>query len=211
MSNATELRLDSRSHSFHATATGQPRRSAFAAIWPALLAIGLLLGLAVSPAAALSRSASTVSPVALGPGTVFATIEEAAFDALRFASLEKAPRYRGRMRAGTIFRVGDGFSYRKPAHSRGTVWSSVAPVVRFKYAEADVASYVVHPRSGRASIDRANEGLRSALSRRIENSDPSGRSLFLLTPKLRVIRYAPGEKAEVLSGLENRTVAVVLP
>jgi hypothetical protein len=177
-----------------------------------LLAACLVLGLWVSPATALNLSSSAPpKAAALGPGTVFSTVEEAAFDALRFASLEKDLRYRGRVRAGTIFRVSDGFSYREPIHSRGTVWSITAPIVRFEYTKEDVASYVVHPRSGRASLDRANERLRSALRRRIEGSDSSTRPLFLLTPKQRVIRYAPGEKAEFLSGLESGAVAALLP
>ncbi len=211
MSKASELRPDARSTLIQAAATGPPRRSTFSAVWPALLAIGLLLSLAAGPAAAWNRSVEAAEPEAQGPGTVFSSVEEAAFDALRFASLEKDLRYRGRIRAGTIFRVGEGFSYREPAHSRETIWSTAALIVRFEYQEADVASYVLHPRSGRASLDRANEGLGSALRRRIERSDSSTRPLFLLTPKHRVIRYAPGEKAEFLSGLENRTVAALLP
>lgn len=214
MNKANGLRLDSDPHAFDALAPCRAQRSTrtSSAIWAVLLVVGLILGLGVSPVAATGlRSAETIEAVALGPGTVFSSIEEAVFDALRFASPEKDLRYRGRIRAGTIFRVGGGFSYREPAQSRGTVWSTAAPTVRFEYTKVDVASYVVHPRSGRTSIDRANEGLRTSLQRRIERSESSTRPLFLLTPKRRVIRYAPGEKAECISGLESRTVAAVLP
>lgn len=219
MSNAPEPRLDSRSPSLQAGTRIDDLisrllgvcRSVCTAILPALLWVGLLLCLAVSPSTASGRSGESPIPEALGPGTVFSSVEAAVFDALRFVALETHLRHRGRIRAGTIFRVGDGFSYEEPASSLRTVWSNAPPVVRLKYAKADVASYVVHPRSGRASIDRANEGLRSALRRQIERSGSSTRPLFLLTPKHRVIRYAPGKKAEVISGLEDRRVVAVLP
>ncbi|MFK7898469.1 MAG: hypothetical protein AB8G23_21735 [Myxococcota bacterium] len=218
MNNANELRLQLQSSKASVPTTAQeyPRRFSRPSgdrnslRGAAVLAVFLMLGFLASPASAWSgRVDPPVSPQ--GPGAVFFTLEAAALDALRFASGDKNVRARGRFQGGTIFQVDGGFSYRVPSLSRGTVWSLAAPVVRFEYGGAGVASYVVHPRSGRASLDRANEGLQSATRRRIERSDSQGRPLFLLTPKGRVIRYSPGEKAEVISSLDGRKAAALLP
>lgn len=206
MKNANELRLDSRSVLSNARAVRRNGWWTRPAIGLSLLAIGLVLALAAGPAAAWRPADSPP----LGPGAIFASAEEAALDALWFASHENLVRHRGRILAGTIFRSADGYSYQAPTCSRDTVWSLSVPLVRIAYSKMDVASYVVHPRSGITSIDRAHEELGSALRRRVEDSESSTGPLFLLTPKRRVIRYAPGQEAEVLNRTERRTTVVGL-
>ncbi|MEM9176775.1 MAG: hypothetical protein AAGC67_16245 [Myxococcota bacterium] len=157
-----------------------------------LATVALVVGLLASLAGAASAG-DTLCPVAervhAEPGTVFDTIEAAAVDALAHAHHTSGPGDRGRLLLGTIHRVGDGFAYSEPMRSRETVWSSRAPVLRFAFKATDVASYVLHPRSGSIRIDRANESPNESERRVVDELDPQARPLFVLTPSRRIVRY----------------------
>jgi len=124
------------------------------------------------------------------PGAVFETIEDAALDALAHAHHTTTTRDVGRLRVGTIQRVAGGFSYTPAQRSGGTVWASRGPVLRYALGPKDVASYVIHPKSGVARIDRANERPNESQRRMVDEHDSRGRPLYVLTPSLRVVRYA---------------------
>ncbi len=61
------------------------------------------------------------------PGTVFHSIQAAALDALTRAHLTATPRDRQRLRAGTIYRVANGYSYTAPQRSAAS-----SPLMRHK-------------------------------------------------------------------------------
>jgi hypothetical protein len=91
---------------------------------------------------------------------------------------------------GTIYRVTAGFSDTEPKRSGATLWASRSPVLRYSLRPIDVASYVVHPRSGIKIVDRANESPNRSQRRIVAELDPLKRPLFLLTPSRKVVRYA---------------------
>lgn len=131
------------------------------------------------------------------PGSVFESVEAAVVDALAHAQATTRARDRGRLRLGTIYRVPGGFSYRAPERSEATVWASRPPVLRYALRPTDVASYIVHPRSGRRAVDQANEHPSASERRIVDELDPDARALYLLTPSLRVVRYANQRETEV--------------
>ena len=135
-----------------------------------------------------------------GPTSIFPSLEAAALDALAHAHHTAQSRDRGRLRSGTIYRVATGFRYSEPTRSEGTVWSSRSPVLRFSFRPADVASYVIHPRSGIHQLDRANERPNEAEQRLVEELDPMSRPLYLLTPSLRVVRYSTENRVSERGG-----------
>ncbi|MAG30717.1 MAG: hypothetical protein CL908_07495 [Deltaproteobacteria bacterium] len=128
---------------------------------------------------------------------VFETVEAAVMDALAHAHHHADLRDRGRFRVGTVYRIAGGFRYTPAVRSRQTVWATAAPVVRYALRTADVASYVIHPRSGRSEVDRLNERPSSAERRIVDDLDPRGRPLYLLTPSRRVVRYVGGQEARI--------------
>ena len=132
------------------------------------------------------------------PGApVFATVEAAAVNALRSAHQRAGGATEGRLRFGTIYRSERGFRFSPPRRSLGSVWSSRRPVLRLALGPADVATYIVHPRSGEAVLDRENESLHEGERRVVDELDAEGRPLFVLTPSLRVLRYGEGQVSEL--------------
>jgi hypothetical protein len=128
-----------------------------------------------------------------GPGAVFATIEEAALDALAWSRANGRLTDRRRLRIGTIQRRPGGYAYSAPLRSRTTVDSSAPLNVRFRLESEDVATFVLHPRSGRRSVDRRNESATPDERRLVDELDPRHRPIFVLTPSRKVIRYRNGE------------------
>lgn len=162
----------------------------------AALVVGLLASLAGAATAGETVCARAETPHA-EPGALFGTLEEAAIDALAHADQTARPRDHGRLRLGTIYRVGDAFSYSAPMRSEGTVWSSRPPILRFVLRPVDVASYMLHPRSGSSLIDRANEVPNASERRVVDELDPHGRPLYVMTPSRRVLRYVDHVTTEV--------------
>lgn len=165
---------------FHRPSTGGARG--------ALLLAGLLL-LAAGPATAFDPEAWP-GDATLGPGAVFDSIETAVVDALAHAHHRPGPKRHGRLRLGTIHRVEGGYSYTEPIESAQTIWSRSLPVIRFGLRDVDVATYVIHPKSGNNRVDRLGEQPNDSERRVVDELDPRGRPIYLLTPKRRIIRYS---------------------
>lgn len=172
------------------------RRVARIHLATAALVVGLLASAAPTASAGDAGCRTSEAPHA-EPGALFETVEEAAVDALAHAHHTARPGDRGRLQLGTIYRVGDAFSYSPPLRSDLTVWSTRPPVLRFALRPTDVASYVLHPRSGSSRIDRANEAPNASERRIVDELDPRERPLFVLTPSRRVVRYADRVATEV--------------
>ena len=120
---------------------------------------------------------------------IFPTLEEAALEALMHAHRNAGTGDRGKLRVGRVQRVAGGYVYTAPERSRATVWSHQLQRIRYTLGSSDVATYVVHPRSGNRDLDRRNERPNASERRIVDQLDPEGRPLYLLTPTLRVVRY----------------------
>ena len=168
------------------------------AVWPFWFSMLMLVGLSLTPPAAVhASSASTAShregapPTPAGPGASFATVEAAALDALAWVTREKGAADRGRVFVGAIHVRPDGrYAYQRPTRSEQTLFRRRPPVLRLSLQAEDVASYVVYPKTGATRVDRLNEQPSPGLRRVVDEVDPRRRPLYLLTPSLRVVRYA---------------------
>jgi hypothetical protein len=168
--------------------------------------IALLALCAFSAGASLSLAAGSDSLADLraeGPSTVFQSVQAAAVDALTNAYLTATPRDRRRLRAGTIYRVADGFSYTAPQRS-GASSPLMRQRVRYALRSIDVASYVVEPRSGEARSTRSNETPIAEQKRIVDDLDPAHRPLYVLTPSLDITHYSSGGKLRMVSSLNER-------
>jgi hypothetical protein len=133
---------------------------------------------------------------------VLPSLEEAAAAAFARARHQSGIADRGRIRVGTIQRVEGGFTYTPPRRSGETVWSARPPKVRYQLRPSDVATYVIHPRSGDRAVDRSHEAPTAEEKRIVDELDPAGRPLFVLTPTLKIIRYE-GPQTERIVGIED--------
>lgn len=169
----------------------------------------LLLGLTLT---GLVASLACASPLPTGPNrpalttasagdekAVYPSIDAAVEAAFAAAARGAGPAERDRLRIGTIRRVAGGFAWVEPAVSSSSV-GAMAPVhVRLRLGPEDVAIYGLHPRSGLADLDRANESVSRHERRLVDEQDPLHRPLYVLTPSRRVVRYpALPESVEVV-------------
>jgi hypothetical protein len=163
--------------------------------------IALALVLALSPA--IGAFADDPSPCGADgsahapPGHVFDSVERAAIHALAHARVEATPHERGRYLSGTIQRVAGGYTYGDARASSASVWDRVLPILRLRLTPSDVASYVVHPASGRWDLDRRNERPNRDERRLVDEVDAASRPLFVLTPSRRIKRYADRQLVEL--------------
>jgi hypothetical protein len=133
---------------------------------------------------------------AQGPGSVFETVDAAAVDALKFSYLEaRESGEMERMRAGTITRLGEGYTY-------GEIHvADPLDVRRIEYVlgRQDVARFHVYPPHADRDINRDNERLSSKDTRSVRVIDPLHRTLYVLHPSLAVRAYrgSEGEALEV--------------
>jgi hypothetical protein len=164
-----------------------------------LLTTTAMLGLACAPLqrAADGLSALRSAPIelnAMGPGVVFPTAEAAAIDALTWSYREaRDARDTGRLRAGTIHRVGNGFSYGE-IHQAGS-WNLAA--VSYKLKPQDAARFHVYPQGSDFVVNHVNERPSSSDRRSVNVVDPLHRPLYILHPSL-VIREYRGEEHGLL-------------
>jgi mono/diheme cytochrome c family protein len=155
------------------------------------LTLGATLGLACAQGsqllAAFEREPAQLE--ARGPGAVFGTIDAAAVDALTYAYLQaRAGHSTELMRGGTIYRVGNGYSYDE-IHVAGRV----APFrIHYPFGPQDVARFHLYPRSGKHDLDLANEQL-SHKDGDTVSKDSQLRPLYVLHPLLMIREYR-GEK-----------------
>ena len=131
-----------------------------------------------------SRQAADIS--AQGPGTVFFSIETAAYDALSYSYLlSRADRKPAHSMGGSIYSVAGGFSYTSP--NRAEKFNP--DEVNYPLRPEDVAHYHTYPRHWDRNVNLSRENF-SKFDRRVVNSvDPLHRPSFILTPKLKVKVY----------------------
>ncbi len=147
---------------------------------------------------------------AWGPGMVFPSIEAAAVDALTYAHLQgHATRTDERMRGGTVYRTGDGYSY-DDVHVAGPLDPNRNRISHTLRSQ-DVARFVIYPRVGRQKADRANERVSLVDRRSVNVTDPRHRPLFVLHPSF-VIREYRGEDLELVevADLRNPTRGLLI-
>jgi hypothetical protein len=140
----------------------------------------------------------------------FSTLEAAALEALLQAHRNAGTGDRGKLRVGKVRRVAGGYVYTAPERASATVWSHQPQLIRYRLGTADVATYVVHPRSGNRELDRHNERPNASERRVVDQLDPEGRPLYLLTPTLRVVRYDGGPELRSVGCLEWGSLARVV-
>jgi len=135
---------------------------------------------------------------ARGPGYTFASVEDAAVDALTYCYLQaRASGDMERMRAGTIQRSGSGFTYdaiylANPMEQRR---------IEYIFRPGDVARFHVYPPHTSREVNRASERLSPRDWRSVAVIDPLHRPLYVLHPSLEIRAYhgAQGEVVEVAS------------
>ena len=131
---------------------------------------------------------------ARGPGSVFDSIEEAAVDALTFCYLEaREAGNLDRMRAGTIRRSGEGYTYgdihvAKPRMERR---------IEYVFGARDVARFHFYPRHTDRDVNRSSERLSARDRRSLNVIDPLHRPLYVLHPSLQIRAYH-GADVEIL-------------
>ena len=177
------------------------------------LGLGLLLLVPFAIGCASTNSVP-MSPRtgAAGPGSLFATIDAAALDAVGWsyhASLEEPARTR-RSRAGTIRAVAGGFTYDTP---------SVAPRddqyrVRYPVPDDAVAHFRMNPRAALDNdrLERALEHFSAGDRDMVDHKDPQHRPIYLLAPSLKIRTYAgpvAGPQVVARLNLERGTNGIV--
>jgi hypothetical protein len=175
-------------------------KTALVALWAASIA---------STGASLSLAAESDPRAdlrAAGPGSVFHSVQAAALAALTHAHLTATPRDRQRLRAGTIYRVADGYSYTAPQRSAASS-PLMRQSVRFSLRSIDVASYLVESRSAATRSNGSNESPSENQRRIVDELDPAHRPLYVLMPSLDIVRYSQGRQLRVISSAKDRKPA----
>ena len=152
--------------------------------------MGLFVALATSGCAEVSHflTAFDADPQfhALGPGTVFPTIEDAAVDALAYSYLQaRNEKDTERMRAGTIYGVDTDYSYGEIHAARKLRKEKVS----YPLKRQDVARFHMYPLALDRTANRKNERVSQADRRSVNVTDPLHRPLFILHPSLEVREY----------------------
>jgi hypothetical protein len=158
-----------------------------------IFAMTILLGIGCAQGPWQSVSFGTRAPAQLearGPGAVFASIDEAAIDALVYAYLQAvATRGTERMRGGTIHQTNAGYRY-DGFHTAGPLDPGR---ISFSLKARDVARFLIYPRVGNHEANRANETISRADRRIVDVVDPLHRPVYVLHPSL-VIRAYRGNR-----------------
>ncbi len=163
------------------------------------LTLTAMPGLGCAPVPQLLSGFRTAPPrlEARGPGTVFGSIECAAVDALIYAHSQAQIARDDRMRGGTIYATGAGYSYGEIVVAGGAL---LPRRIAYALEPRDVARFHYYPRSGKHDLDRKSEVASRVDRRSVRFGDPLHRPLYILHPSL-VIREYRGE------GLERVEVA----
>jgi hypothetical protein len=160
-----------------------------------LLAIlGLALGCASTPVAPDAKSTAP---------RVFASIDEAALAGLTAARSNATLGARQSIRVGAIRKVAGGYVWLRPHVADAGLHAGRPGVVRFRITAEDVATYVVHPATGDGRIDRANTQLSVSERRLLEGASGRSRPVFLLTPRLEVVRFSREGTPEAVAKLRG--------
>ncbi len=153
----------------------------------------LLLGLALSnPSFAVDGDAAPsgrrlVQPLhARGPGALFTSVEAAAVDALTYAYLQaRESRDTPRIRGGTIYPVGDRYSY-----GEIQLANPLSPQrISYRFGPHEVARFHAYPVVRDVLANRANERPSRVDRRSVSFIDPLHRPLYILHPSLTIRAY----------------------
>lgn len=128
--------------------------------------------------------------------------DEAAVAGL-IAAREATPRpSRNAIQIGTIRRTAEGFVYMPPTVAAQSVLDARPSVLRVRLAPEDVATYVLHPQTGAAYMDDRNEELNDSEKRLLRGAGRP-RPVYLLTPRLEIVRHAVDERGFPLANLRS--------
>jgi hypothetical protein len=146
------------------------------------------------------------------PTRIFASIDEAAVAALAEVRSHASLAERRSIRLGAIRKVQGGYTWLHTATAGAGFRSRRPAVVRFRLSADDLAIFIVHPASGEPDVDRANEWPSASEKRLLEDRLGRARPVYLLTPRLDVVRYARDEAAYRVANLRSphRAVGEVL-
>jgi hypothetical protein len=177
-----------------------------------IIVLGLIAALATLGCAKMSHLLADLKNElqleALGPGTVFPSIEEAAVDALIYTYLRASDENdTERMRAGTIYSVDTGYSYGEIHVASGLLSHRIS----YPLKKQDVARFHMYPLSENRDDRRINERASQADRRSVAVEDPLHRPLFILHPSL-VVREYHGKNHETpeVADLRHRTPETLL-
>lgn len=138
---------------------------------------------------------------------IFASIDEAAVAGL-VAAREQTPRAsRQAIQIGTIRRVPGGFVHQPPMIADESLLDARPSVLHLRLTSDDVATYILHPQTGATDMDDRNEAL-NASEKRLLGSAHASRPVYLLTPRLEVVRHAYDERAIRLANLRSMRSAM---
>jgi hypothetical protein len=150
----------------------------------------------IQPAAEAALWDETQPLHARGPGALFTSVEAAAVDALTYAYLQaRKARDAARIRGGTIYTVGDLYSY-------GEIQLGI-PLsphqISYRFGPHEVARFHAYPVYRDARVNRTNERISRVDRRSVSVIDPLHRPLYVLHPSLAIRAYSgeSSKRAEV--------------
>ena len=139
------------------------------------------------------------------PGARYPTVDEAAIAAFSHVAAKIRRSDADRLHVGSI--VGVAGSYRwtwqtdpRERKGRRDDWR---PKARLSLASDHVASFVIHPRTGERSIDRANEQVTRGERRIVDDLDPLHRPIYVLTPSGQIVSYRHRDSARTIADLRR--------
>lgn len=169
----------------------------------ALLTLTAML-LALSACAGVERSAWAEAPPTQAPfpeaTNQHATLQGAALAALVEAWTGTVRRNHGQLRVGAILRTDGEFTWLEPQLPK----AGHVSVVRLGIHANHAATYIVHPRTGSATVDRANERITRHEKRLVDRVDPLHRPIFVLTPSGRLLSYSHGSPVVEVASMRDR-------
>ena len=123
---------------------------------------------------------------ARGPGALFTSVEAAAVDALTYAYLQAHDsRDSVRIRGGTIYPVGDRYSYGEIQLANPLTPHRIS----YRFGPHEVARFHAYPVYRDLHANRANERLSRLDRRSVSVVDPLHRPLYVLHPSLAIRAY----------------------
>ena len=158
--------------------------------------LGLVLSAAGCAGTAPGERSLLLSGVPItpsGPDVTHDSVEGAAISALTIATTRMTQRQSRRIQVGSIVEVDGGYRWVETQDTRRASASSWRPSARAVVLPNQVASYVIHPRTGDRRIDRIHEDFTPSERAWVDQRDPKHRPLFLLTPSGRLVSYEYGQ------------------
>ncbi len=140
----------------------------------------------IQPTAEAALSGGVQPLHARGPGALFTSVEAAAVDALTYAYLQaRESRDTARIRGGTIYPVGDYYSY-----GEIQLGNPLNPHrISYRFGPHEVARFHAYPVVRDVLANRANERPSRVDRRSVSFIDPLHRPLYILHPSLTIRAY----------------------